>query len=220
MEKEYVLSEKPSHDEIKKLKSTVVRRSKKPLNRSSGSKELRQSINGITTGIDDFQFESSTRTKPSGCTLKRSKTFNKDLHHHKPIINDREILKQYVINLHNIDVDNFATEKINELNNGKFLLHDAIEKQSLRDLSIYLLKHRDEIDIEERNNEGQTPLVFAVALELIDVVKLLIAAGASVNSVDNYGVSALKYAVELGDFDIASLLISKGANAQSVENGL
>ena len=219
MDQEYILSEKTSQDDVKKPKSTVIRRSKKTLNRNAGSKELRQSLHGITTGVDDMRFESSTRTKPSASTLKRSKTFNKDLHFHKPASSDREILKQFVINLHDIDVENISADQFLELNNGEFPLHDAIEKQSLKDLSIYLLKHREGIDIEQKNNEGQTPLVFAVALELIDVVKLLIAAGASVNAVDNYGVSALRYAVELGDFDIASLLISNGANAQSVQNG-
>ena len=75
------------------------------------------------------------------------------------------------------------------------------------------------MNIEQKNNCGQTPLILAVQLGLTDIVKLLIASGADVTAMDDYGVSALRCAVEEGDFEIASLLISHGANVETVQNG-
>lgn len=213
----------------KKHKSTIIRRSKK--HGRVFNKELRQSVHELTASLSDFNLESHQTERPAG-GLKRSRSFYKDEHVQVSAQNSREILKQYVVNLQINDVDTESTdsdiksESESELTNNNNLdnltdenpIFQFIDDGNLKDLTVYLIKNEN-IDIEHRNNDGQTPLIYSVCLGLTDIAKLLITSGADVTAKDNFEVSALRYAVEEGDFEVASLLISKGANAASVENG-
>lgn len=198
-----------------KKKASVVRRTKKSINN-----QFRHSVHEITNGIDELNTNDEQHVR-----LRRSRSFHATSEEHTHIHqrNRSEILRQYVANRFEIDVDNLdSLENIAEIKydptDGTFPLHDAIENYSIKDVAVYLLRNEN-INVEQTNNFGQTPLLFAVYLGLFDVVKLLIASGSIVNCKDNYGVSALRHAVEGGDFEMASLLISNGANAAAVQNG-
>lgn len=207
-----------------KKKPSVVRRTKKNMN----NQYFRHSLHEVSNGINELNVKDDCKTEqPSDkCRLKRSRSFHVT-EDHTPIAHGQrtraEILKQYVANCFDIDVDNLdANDNITNITydptDGSFPLHDAIEEHNIKDIAVYLLRNEN-INIEQTNNFGQTPLLFAVSFGLVDVVKLLLASGAVVNCKDNYGVSALRYAVEGGDFEMASLLISNGANAAAVQNG-
>lgn len=208
-----------------KKKASVVRRTKKTLN----NQYFRHSLHEVSSGINEMNVKDDTTTSDQPTEkvrLKRSRSFHVS-EDHSPIIPGQrsraEILKQYVANRLDIDVDNLdANDDIENIKydptDGTFPLHDAIEEHSIKDIACFLMRNEN-INVEQTDNFGQTPLLFAVSLGLVDVVKLLIASGAVVNCKDNYGVSALRYAVEGGDFEMASLLISNGANAAAVQNG-
>lgn len=54
-------------------------------------------------------------------------------------------------------------------------------------------------DVNAKDNDGKTPLMFASAFDNSRVVKLLIGKGADVNAKDNGGWSALIYAAYDGN---------------------
>lgn len=97
-------------------------------------------------------------------------------------------------------------------------LHQAIETDNLKRLSILLLRH-EYADIDATNRLGQTALHLASLHDSIEAMELLIKNGASVNVIDQVGLSPLAYAVDAGNFDGASLLISNGANISEVKDG-
>jgi len=218
-------------------RGSVVRRTKKSLS----NQNFRHSIHDIAGALNELnltedekqqqqQNTPTTPQRPEKARVKRSRSFHvSEDHVHN--INQRErceILKQYISTKLDIDIDTLEKEcnsdNVPKLDptDGTFSIHNAIqqkyEKGTIKELSFLLLKNEN-INIEQQNNEGQTPLQYAVSLELHEVVRLLVAFGASVNCKDNYGESPLRYAVDNGDFEMASLLISHGANATLVQNG-
>jgi ankyrin repeat protein len=58
---------------------------------------------------------------------------------------------------------------------------------------------------------GKPAIVQCVLMNRIDLVRLLIQAGADVNATDSQGLSALTHARQAGRFDIEGLLLNHGA---------
>ncbi len=66
-------------------------------------------------------------------------------------------------------------------------------------------------EVNYRSNNGNTPLMYAVAKDNIPMAKLLLNQGAEVNQ-DNNGWTPLMMAVEKDNIQMAELLLNKGAN--------
>mgnify|MGYP003498700105 FL=1 len=69
------------------------------------------------------------------------------------------------------------------------------------------------MDINSKNNEGETPLLVAAICGFNDVSALLIENGANVNEKDNDQNSALHYASERGFNQIVEQLLMAGADS-------
>lgn len=229
-------------------KSSIIRRKK---NIVGANPNFRHSVHDISGALSELNLKeevTSQTGQENTTTNQQQQNINKDHHpaektrlrrarsfhvsedhsHQNISLKERsEILKQYIANKLNIEVETLE----NDLNSDQvpkcdlkdsLPIHEAImhryEKGTIKELSLFLLKNEC-LNIEQQNSDGHSPLQFAVSLELPDVVKLLIAFGATVHTKDNYGESPLRYAVDNGDFEMASLLISHGANASMVQNG-
>jgi hypothetical protein len=68
------------------------------------------------------------------------------------------------------------------------------------------------------NNDGWTPLHWAVDWGRRDVVALLLRSGANVDAVDNYGWTPLHVAASDAPRDIVALLLRSGANVNAATN--
>jgi hypothetical protein len=68
------------------------------------------------------------------------------------------------------------------------------------------------LNIDIRNNKGQTPLMIAAEKNNLDFVTLYIRHHADLNLQDNTGNTALKIATDNKYFDIVQLLLDNGAN--------
>ena len=202
--------------EEKVKKTSVVRRTKKNANRAQ-NRDLRQSIHEICDQVNDVKVEETERKKTTHKLQRTNSLRRGDTQVSVEPKNSREILKQYVANTHNIDMK--TLEKTDRCQNTcDFPIHEAIESENIKNLALYLIGN-DNVQIEQNNSYGQTPLMFAVCIGDVEAVNLLITFGSCVNICDHSGVTALRYAVEAGDFEIASILISHGANAETVQNG-
>ena len=75
--------------------------------------------------------------------------------------------------------------------------------------------------LEDRDQEGRTPLLVAVANQREPAVRLLLSAGADVACQDNNGHSPLHWACALANAPLVDMLLNAGADpALSDENGL
>jgi|GEM_PF-3847309 len=74
------------------------------------------------------------------------------------------------------------------------------------------------IDINVKDKDGWTALMFAASKNATDSAKILIKAGADLNAKDNCGWTALMDAVHKNSVDIVKLLIDAGANLDIKNN--
>jgi len=66
-------------------------------------------------------------------------------------------------------------------------------------------------DVNAKDNNGSTPLHYAVILANMDVIKLLISNGADVNAKDKEGRTPLSWAKDLENNELVDLLRKHGA---------
>lgn len=72
------------------------------------------------------------------------------------------------------------------------------------------------IDIETRNEYGETPLFFAATFDSLSLIKLLIENGTDVNTVNNGNDSPLNVAVGSYSLDLVKLLVENGADVNHI----
>jgi serine/threonine-protein phosphatase 6 regulatory ankyrin repeat subunit B len=94
-------------------------------------------------------------------------------------------------------------------------LHLAVQIGNLDKVNEFLSQ---EIDINSKDEQGKTPLIYAVDNSHEGIAELLITHGADVNIKDENGRTPLCSAVLSGDLEIAELLISKGADVNEKLN--
>ena len=74
------------------------------------------------------------------------------------------------------------------------------------------------VNLNVRNNNGDTPLIFAAQKNTAEAVEILINAGANVNVQDNSGNTALIYAASYNSGDVIDVLLENGADKNIINN--
>jgi len=91
-------------------------------------------------------------------------------------------------------------------------IHKAARKGNLDKVKVFI---EQGIDVNVKNNLGNTPLHLAIIGGQKKMVELLIAKGADVNAQNNWGWTHLHIAAVHGYRDIVELLLAKGANVNA-----
>lgn len=105
-----------------------------------------------------------------------------------------------------------AQHGLHELDENRRGLLSVLILEGRFDLSLFLLQST-EIDINQKDKNGYTPLHFAVQSNTYDVVKVLLDKGANVDIQDKFGNTPLfKSATENTDLKITQVLIHSGAD--------
>ncbi|MDX1924387.1 MAG: ankyrin repeat domain-containing protein [Rickettsiaceae bacterium] len=111
------------------------------------------------------------------------------------------------------DGDHATTEKtpeqIMQLNSE---LWEEIRKPHYYSLDNIQELIRDGANVNQKKNEGNTPLHIACREGYTDIAELLINHGANVNKENNQGATPLYWACFNGETDLVKLLINHGAN--------
>lgn len=103
----------------------------------------------------------------------------------------------------------------------------TIHKTGVSDLIIAILNNDIDLvdslilsgaNVNEKDDMGNTPLIWASKFGYTDIVKSLIGAGANVNQKDLYNNTALIWASKLGNAGIVQLLINAGADINAINN--
>ena len=77
---------------------------------------------------------------------------------------------------------------------------------------------RGGVDVNKRDESGNTPLIYTCQKSARDLVKLLLDAGADVNLPNQRGRSPLHFAAESGNAQIIALLTEAGAEVNATDN--
>jgi len=95
-------------------------------------------------------------------------------------------------------------------------IHDAVAKGSYTKVKKILESNKELVN--QRDEEGKTPLIIAAHKGQSKMMKFLISKGASIKTADNLGNSSLYYAIMNEEEDLQRqkiiLLISKGADTK------
>jgi ankyrin repeat protein len=71
------------------------------------------------------------------------------------------------------------------------------------------------IDVESRDNIGDTPLISSAASGHVEIVEILLNHGAQVNCKDKKDCTSLHFACQEGHLPVVNLLINRGANIEA-----
>jgi ankyrin repeat protein len=104
----------------------------------------------------------------------------------------------------------FGADPNQKTSSGRRLLHEAVPIRNIEAMRVLL---RAGADVNGRDAEGKTPLIFAAdySYENLPVVKVLVEAGAEINARDSDGGTALLYAIGYPE-KIDAYLLEHGAD--------
>jgi len=92
-------------------------------------------------------------------------------------------------------------------------LTTAIEKGALSEVQTYIEESKSYLELPDE--DGQPPLHVAIQEGQMEIVKLLLDAGASVESVGYHGWHPLHIAASLGNLELVDLLLERGADIRA-----
>lgn len=90
-------------------------------------------------------------------------------------------------------------------------------KNNQKSVVLTFLK-RGDVDVNKRDESGNTPLIYACLKSARDLVKLLLDNGADANLGNRKNRTPLHFAAESGNYQIISLLIDAGADVNCTDN--
>ncbi|KAF4633629.1 hypothetical protein G7Y89_g4494 [Cudoniella acicularis] len=97
---------------------------------------------------------------------------------------------------------------------GKTTLHIVIYNGDEESIKV-LLSSRTTIDLNIKDSQGWTPLRWAAAFGQLDVVEMLLSAGAEVDAQDKDKWTAIRWAAQRGHKEVAELLINHKASLET-----
>ena len=74
------------------------------------------------------------------------------------------------------------------------------------------------VDVNQKDNSGDSPIHYAASGKNIDIIKLLLNKNANINEKNNKGYSPLHIATMMGNLDYVNILLDAGANINSTNN--
>ena len=95
---------------------------------------------------------------------------------------------------------------------------ELLTDDQYKELQQYLVEFPKSGDVNMKDNDGKTALMYAVGREDYNTVKLLLDNGADVNMQNKYGRTALMYAVGREDYNTVKLLLDNGADVNMENN--
>jgi ankyrin repeat protein len=98
-------------------------------------------------------------------------------------------------------------------------LHDAIKYNNHADIVKELLKHKD-IDVNLQDKDGETPLFTASDEDHLNIVRMLLDAGADINIKNNEDKTALDIAIERRQRHVAELIKNEQNRRNEFEESL
>jgi ankyrin repeat protein len=126
------------------------------------------------------------------------------------IVDTNGLTCHYFLIMKTFDID----QKILERHCGKSHLHLATEYKQV--LETLILINEFEYELDCKDLEWRTPLIYASIFGQNKISKILLDAKADINIVDKHGMNALMYSICAVNLDMAKVLIQSKANVNTV----
>ena len=124
------------------------------------------------------------------------------------------VLYDNLLGLSDLLLTNGATINAKEKTKGMAALHLAI-KENRSEVACYLIQKG--INVDAKDNENKTPLMYAINTGNIEMVQILIASNADVNVYSKNQQTALMMAIDVNNPDMVKLLIDAKADVNAVD---
>jgi ankyrin repeat protein len=119
-------------------------------------------------------------------------------------------------------VGNTTSARLTQESKAKLLIAKGIDIDAQSDSSLSSLKIDNQLEgygiDQSMVTSGKTALMFAVREDDLDMIKLLVTAGANVNLSDNKGQTAIIHACRSGNSENVTLLLDSKADPNSVDD--
>jgi len=151
----------------------------------------------------------------------KTKCNDHDSHDESDLDEDNIKLLEFYKNRHSPSKNNHhstkynKTSKMNEEKQKVIQLFKAIELEAIEKIKELVDWG---IDIDEINDNGDTPLIFSIKNENLDMVKFLLDLSANPNQEDDFGKTPLIYAIESENMPIIRCLVDRGATIAQNNN--
>ena len=89
-------------------------------------------------------------------------------------------------------------------------IFEAAGKGTVEDVRFFVEKQG--VSVQAKNNDGNTPLHWAIGNSRVEIAKFLVSQGADVNAKNNDGCTPLFFAKNV---DVANILVSQGADVNA-----
>ena len=108
------------------------------------------------------------------------------------------------------------------LDNNNLLIESVKNGKNYKNLNIIYRLLQEGVDINAKDEDGITALMWAICKGNIEIIQMLLKKGADVNAKDENGVSALALSVmspsRWRQKEIVSILLEKGADVNAIDN--
>ncbi|GAA5817810.1 hypothetical protein MFLAVUS_011367 [Mucor flavus] len=91
----------------------------------------------------------------------------------------------------------------------------SVSSGDVEKVKYYLEQEIDDIDINGKDEDGTTPLIYAACFGKFEISQLLLSAGANIDNQDAHGWSALMWATTNNHEKLVKLLLENGASSQT-----
>jgi serine/threonine-protein phosphatase 6 regulatory ankyrin repeat subunit A len=128
------------------------------------------------------------------------------------VLNNNELLVKLLVE-HGANTDDLYLNDLDLQRDLKSGVHNAIATGNLKLVRLLLALS---VDVEERDTQGQTPLLHAVRRDNEAIVRLLLEKGVNLETPDAEGLTPLAHAVLKNHEHLVELLLEKGASSDSL----
>ncbi|KAI9245677.1 hypothetical protein BDA99DRAFT_565801 [Phascolomyces articulosus] len=207
----HMIKERDEDDTTTTVEPDAVRQHYENMTYDDLSQRMAENYKQLSAMLGKTASSMSNPESPSSSLSSSSSTdgHNDDLTHETTVSTGPELDNEQDILQHPDLDEKTKKQKMTQL------FCRAASTGDLTKMSQLLKEHRTWIDIDARDEDGTTPLIYAACFGKLDIAQALLEAGAKTDVQDSYGWSALMWATNNNNEAIVKALLENGASSNT-----